>query len=180
MSLVKAFVLLAVMSCFESEDSCVNVNEISIDQNLPPVMQEGLASYYGSGKASEKGMHGKITATGEIFDPKQLTCASRNIPLNTLVIVENTENGKKVICRVNDRGPYGAKLHDNTWAAMFFKKGHYFIRRKTPEGWLPEEKFKTKPGKYRGIMDLSLGTAKALDFDLNKGMMKIRVRYLHF
>lgn len=54
---------------------------------------------------SEK-FHGKGTAFGESFDMYALTAAHRTFPGNTLVKVTNVENGKSVIVRINDRGPY--------------------------------------------------------------------------
>lgn len=58
------------------------------------------ASHYG-GK-----FHGRKTASGEIFDTTKLTAAHRKLPFNTLVKVTNPKNGKSVIVRINDRGPF--------------------------------------------------------------------------
>jgi len=63
----------------------------------------GEASWYGS---DEDGFAGKPTASGDIFDPERLTCAHRTLPLGSYVEVENLENGKKAVFRVNDRGPF--------------------------------------------------------------------------
>ena len=60
----------------------------------------GKSSYYG------KDFHGKLTANGEIFDMYGLTAAHNTLPLNTIVRVTNLENGKSLILRINDRGPY--------------------------------------------------------------------------
>lgn len=60
----------------------------------------GEASWYGPN------FHGRKTATGEIFDQNKLTAAHRTLPLPSVVIVENLENGKKVKLIVNDRGPF--------------------------------------------------------------------------
>ena len=59
-----------------------------------------LASTY-----SEKG--GK-TASGEVFSPAKLTAAHRTLPFGTLVRVTNLTNGRKVMVRINDRGPFVA------------------------------------------------------------------------
>ena len=64
------------------------------------VNQSGLASWYGPGFA------GRLTANGEIFDPSQLTAAHKELPFNTLVRVHNLENGRTVVVRINDRGPF--------------------------------------------------------------------------
>lgn len=61
---------------------------------------KGLASFYGNE------FKGKTTANGEVFNPKSFTCAHRYLPFGTLIEVENLRNGKKVIVRVNDRGPF--------------------------------------------------------------------------
>lgn len=62
--------------------------------------QVGMASWYG------KQFHGKQTASGEDFDMFELTAAHRQLPLGTFVRVTNLRNGKWIIVRVNDRGPY--------------------------------------------------------------------------
>jgi rare lipoprotein A len=62
---------------------------------------EGLASYY------REPYHGRPTASGEIFDTyKDMTAAHRTLPFNTVVRVTNKSNGKQVIVRINDRGPW--------------------------------------------------------------------------
>lgn len=63
----------------------------------------GSASYYG------KGFDGKKTASGEIFDQNAMTCAHRSFPFGTKLKVTRKSNGKSVIVRVNDRGPYAGK-----------------------------------------------------------------------
>jgi rare lipoprotein A len=60
----------------------------------------GEASYYGPGFA------GRRTASGEIFNPSQLTAAHRTLPMGSKVRVINKRNGKSVVVRINDRGPF--------------------------------------------------------------------------
>jgi rare lipoprotein A len=60
----------------------------------------GVASYYGNELAGHR------TASGERFDPGQLTAAHRTLPLGTKLRVTNPANGKSVVVRVNDRGPF--------------------------------------------------------------------------
>ena len=60
----------------------------------------GMASYYGNELA------GNRTASGERFDPGQLTAAHRSLPFGSMVRVTNTSNGDSVIVRINDRGPF--------------------------------------------------------------------------
>lgn len=57
----------------------------------------GMASYYKSGKR---------TANGERFNPQGFTAAHRTLPFGTKVLVTNLRNGKSVIVRINDRGPF--------------------------------------------------------------------------
>jgi rare lipoprotein A len=64
--------------------------------------QEGIASWYGMEFA------GKPTASGEIFNPSDMTAAHPKLPFGTFLRVTNTHNGKQVIVRVNDRGPFAA------------------------------------------------------------------------
>ena len=61
---------------------------------------EGMASWYGPEFA------GRPTANGEIFDPQTMTAAHRTLPFGTLVRVTNTRNGRSVVVRINDRGPF--------------------------------------------------------------------------
>jgi rare lipoprotein A (peptidoglycan hydrolase) len=63
----------------------------------------GFATYYG------KGFAGKPTASGEIFNPREMVAAHRTLPLGTRVRVTNLENGRRVILRVIDRGPYSGR-----------------------------------------------------------------------
>ncbi len=65
--------------------------------------EEGLASWYGG---NGDGFEGKPTANGESFDPEALTAAHKTLPLGSILEVENLDNGKKVLVRVNDRGPF--------------------------------------------------------------------------
>lgn len=59
--------------------------------------QTGKASFY---------RHGKYTANGERFNPRDLTAAHRTLPFGTKVLVTHVRSGKSVIVRINDRGPF--------------------------------------------------------------------------
>lgn len=61
---------------------------------------DGVASYYG------RELAGNRTASGERFDPAAMTAAHRTLPLGSRVRVTNKSNGKSVIVRINDRGPF--------------------------------------------------------------------------
>ena len=60
--------------------------------------QRGMASWYGESQ---------MTASGERFDRHSLTAAHRSLPFGTRVRVTNQRNGRTVIVRINDRGPFG-------------------------------------------------------------------------
>jgi rare lipoprotein A len=64
------------------------------------LVQSGVASWYGPG------FHGRLTANGERYDMHAFTAAHRTLQLPSVVQVENLENGRSIIVRVNDRGPY--------------------------------------------------------------------------
>jgi rare lipoprotein A len=61
---------------------------------------EGVASFYA------EDFHGKLTSNGETYDMNGLTAAHRTFPFGTKVRVTNLENGKSVVVRINDRGPF--------------------------------------------------------------------------
>jgi len=65
-----------------------------------PAPEFGIASYYGHQH------HGRRTASGERFDMHELTAAHRTLPFGTHVRVTNLENGRSVVVRINDRGPW--------------------------------------------------------------------------
>jgi rare lipoprotein A len=71
-------------------------------ENVWGFRQEGIASWYGIEYA------GKATASGELFNPDDMTAAHPKLPFGTFLRVTNTHNGKQVIVRVNDRGPFVA------------------------------------------------------------------------
>ena len=82
----------------------------------------GISSFYA------EDFHGKLTANGEIYDMYGLTAAHKTLPLNTVARVTNLENGKSLILRINDRGPYivGRMLDCSYGAAKkldFIKQG---------------------------------------------------------
>ena len=71
--------------------------------------QRGLASYY---------WEPQRTASGERFNPREMTAAHKTLPLGTVVEVRNTRNGNTVEVRINDRGPYvGGRIIDLSQAA---------------------------------------------------------------
>jgi rare lipoprotein A len=72
----------------------------------------GIASWYGPG------FHGRRTASGEIYNMYAYTAAHKTLPLGTYVRVINLENGKSVVVRINDRGPFKkGRIIDLSYAA---------------------------------------------------------------
>jgi rare lipoprotein A len=87
--------------------------------------EEGLASWYGHD------FHGRLTANGEVFDMASLTAAHPTLPMPCYARVTNLSNGKSLIVRVNDRGPYhGNRLIDvsNKAAELLEFKGNGIAR----------------------------------------------------
>lgn len=114
--------VLFFISCSSTSNSYVGVsnNYKTYNKNTPATMrpyvvngktyypstvnvgdtQTGIASWYGPG------FHGKKTSNGEVFDTNALTAAHKTLPMNTIVKVDNLDNGKSVTVRINDRGPF--------------------------------------------------------------------------
>lgn len=79
---------------------------------VAPRAQDGVGSYYGESFA------GRRTASGERFDPKAFTAAHRDLPFGTRIRVTNLDNGRTVVVRINDRGPFAdGRIVDVSWAA---------------------------------------------------------------
>ena len=80
--------------------------------NKSKKIYKGISSYYGPK------FHGKLTANGEIFDMYGVTAAHKAFPFNTMVRVTNEKNGKSLMIRINDRGPYvGGRILDCSFGA---------------------------------------------------------------
>jgi peptidoglycan lytic transglycosylase len=97
----------------------------------PGYRAEGIASWYGPD------FHGRLTANGEVYDMHSISAAHTTMPLPSYARVTNLDNGKSIVVRVNDRGPY--------------------VRDR--------------------LIDLSIGTARALDF-YGHGLARVRVEYV--
>jgi rare lipoprotein A len=89
--------------------------QILVDEFVPKTVKENnvntsVVKYIDRGtmKASWYGpkFHGKYTANGEVYDQMALTAAHKHLKFGTLLKVTNTKNGRSVIVRINDRGPY--------------------------------------------------------------------------
>lgn len=76
------------------------------------LVEQGKATWYG------REQHGHLTANGEHFDMYGMTAAHRTLKMGSRVRVTNLVNGKSVIVRINDRGPYArGRIIDLSWAA---------------------------------------------------------------
>jgi rare lipoprotein A len=103
--------------------------------------ETGVASWYGFETRNKRGGH--MTANGEAFDPRYLTAAHKYLPLPSHVRVTNLENGRSIIVRVNDRGPFpsatnphsGERVIDLSMGAAqklgFYRKGTARVRVET-------------------------------------------------
>ncbi len=74
--------------------------------------ETGVASWYGEETRRQPG--GSMTANGELFNPGGLTAAHKFLPLPTHVQVTNLENGRSIIVRVNDRGPFPSQTNPDS------------------------------------------------------------------
>jgi rare lipoprotein A (peptidoglycan hydrolase) len=102
-----------------------------VPTDSPAYRAEGIASWYGPD------FHGRLTANGERYDMQGISAAHRTMPLPSYARVTDLDNGRSIIVRVNNRGPF---VHNR-------------------------------------IIDLSVGTAKALDFYKN-GTAHVRVEFV--
>ncbi len=105
--------------------------------------ETGVASWYGDETLNQKDGH--MTANGEAFNPNALSAAHKHLPLPTNVKVTNLQNGRSVIVRVNDRGPFpsdhnaasGRRIIDLSYAAAkqlgFHGQGTARVRVETIE-----------------------------------------------
>ncbi|MDZ4122088.1 MAG: septal ring lytic transglycosylase RlpA family protein [Candidatus Cloacimonadaceae bacterium] len=84
----------------------------SLHTQEPPGTETMVTTYY------SKRFHGRKTASGERYDHYAYTCAHKTLPFDTIIRVTNPANGKSVVVRVNDRGPFPRGRHlDLSYAA---------------------------------------------------------------
>ena len=87
-----------------------NRRAVTVPERKP--IDKGVASWYG------KDFHGRRTANGERYDMNDLTAAHRTLPFGTLLEVRNARNGRSVVVRVNDRGPFSkSRILDLSYGA---------------------------------------------------------------
>jgi rare lipoprotein A len=108
-SLVAIALALGAVGCAQREAPRSTLNVIAAK---PSGAQEGECSWYG------REQHGHLTASGQRFDMYALTAAHRTLPMGTRVKVTNLRNGRSVVVRINDRGPYSRRrIIDVSFAA---------------------------------------------------------------
>ncbi|HEX8466674.1 MAG TPA: septal ring lytic transglycosylase RlpA family protein [Allosphingosinicella sp.] len=89
------------------DESLPVADPVAAEEKVYKAVGQGMASYYG------RELAGNRTASGERFNPAGFTAAHRTLPLGTRLRVTNVANGRSVIVRVNDRGPFvGRRLID--------------------------------------------------------------------
>jgi len=103
----------------------------------PNYDETGLASWYGPG------FHGNGTANGETYDQNELTAAHQTLPMPSYVRVTNLENGRSIVVRVNDRGPFvNGRIIDMTRRGAqllgFYERGTARVRVQAVPGGGPD------------------------------------------
>jgi len=114
-------ILVAMAFLISGSTACANKKPEKLTVKKGRV-EKGQASWYG------KKFHGKKTASGERFNMYGYTAAHKTLPFGTKVRVTNLDNGKKVVVRINDRGPFvKGRVIDLSYAAAkkigMLKKG---------------------------------------------------------
>ncbi len=107
---MKRFILVIIMMI-----SALGI--YSFSDNTVDAKKTSYASFY------HDKFNGKKTASGEVFDNSKLTAANRTIPFGTKIKVTNLNNGKEVIVRINDRGPFHASRSLDMSKAAFVAIG---------------------------------------------------------
>lgn len=111
---------LALTSPLLASDTAQVSNDEDVLERLTAVASNSVSKFKQTGLASWYGrqFHGRKTASGETFDMNGLTAAHRSLPLNCYVKVTNKTNGKSVVVKVNDRGPFhGNRVMDLSYGA---------------------------------------------------------------
>ncbi len=111
---------LALSSSLLASDTSQVTNDDDVLERLTAVASNSVSKFKQAGLASWYGrkFHGRKTASGDTFDMNGLTAAHRSLPLNCYVKVTNKTNGKTVVVKVNDRGPFsGNRVLDLSYGA---------------------------------------------------------------
>lgn len=135
-----------------------------------PFKQRGIGSWYG------KKFHGQRTSSGELYDMFKMTAAHPTLPIPSYARVTNVDNGRQVIVRVNDRGPFhSSRIIDLSYTAAlklgYLGKGSGQLE---VERLLPEEIERIASGK-RGQAAGEQQTAQASPVPANSGRSQMNV-----
>jgi rare lipoprotein A len=131
-----------------------------ITDNQTPFKQRGIASWYG------KKFHGKRTSSGEAYDMFKITAAHPILPIPSYARVTNLSNGKQVIVRINDRGPFhSSRVMDLSYTAAlklgYLSKGSSEIEI---ERLLPDDILKMAENRQNGAPQFA---AQAMGADVS-------------
>jgi rare lipoprotein A len=135
-------------------------------------VQRGLASWYGPK------FHGRLTSSKEVYDMHDMTAAHKTLPFGTFVMVTNLNNGKSVVVRINDRGPFvKGRIIDLSYAAArvlsMVGPGVVPVKVEILEGISPKKstrKFAIQVGAF-----IYQKNANALKKNLQKGFKNVYI-----
>lgn len=124
-----------------------------------PFVQRGIGSWYG------KKFHGQKTASGEIYDMFKMTAAHPTLPIPSYARVTNLRNGRQIIVRINDRGPFhSSRIIDLSYTAAlkldYIRGGSAELE---VERLLPEEIARIQSAKQRSKSDMQAVLAQETD-----------------
>jgi rare lipoprotein A len=108
---IVVFLIVAAFSTLQAQDNMTGdgiYDPSIVPAETAPLNGTGSAAFREDGIASWYGteFEGHPTASGELFNPSQMTAAHPTLPFGTMLRVTNTQNSKQVVVRVNDRGPF--------------------------------------------------------------------------
>ena len=152
------WVFIVAASVFLSGCAAISKGRADLDLGMK---ERGIASWYGDD------FHGWTTASGELYDLHALTAAHRTLPLGTVARITNVVNGKHVMIRITDRGPYvNGRILDLSYAAAkalgMVQDGVSAIQLQVVgenpfEAGMPERRMRIEKG--RGLFNGTVGAA---------------------
>jgi rare lipoprotein A len=111
-SLFLLFIIFLSAGCATKRSYYIFHKPVKPSKTYIGYQETGIASWYGSN------FHGRPTASGEIYNMYAMTAAHKTLPLGTYVKVTNLENGRTVVVKINDRGPFvKGRIIDLTYTA---------------------------------------------------------------
>ena len=142
--------------------------------------ERGGASWYGTK------FHGRLTSNGERYDMYEMTAAHKSLPIPTYVTVKNLENGREIIVRVNDRGPFHkGRIIDLSYAAAskigMLKKGiaRVEVEAIDPREWKKSKRARKKSAAKATKTTVVLATAtQAIDSHVSPDTGAAKRQYL--